>query len=527
MTRFNLLVMIVLASTLMSCLGKIDVDFREKGATNGAQPGKTPKADPIPIALTEGSVENLNLSFSYRDNIYVRNSIFSVEEDFNSDGYLDIVVSRGFTNDSIDSTYVYSGKDNSLLLTLSDNVSSSQSVEHFIANDLNNDGIKDIIVFSVFSQLNAYSGSDGSLLWQNSTGQPLHSPVLHQTEDIDSDGVDDIVMYNLFAGQDDYTLVSGTDGTKAWSSNYSFSGKITNVNTQDEDADGLQDLLVEELRDGPYILSSATGSVITGCPAIDSGINPTGSDSYIVGDDYDDDGQGDYIRFHYDARNPPAVFSSGTCSLLYSMPVNGSLTSSTNLLGDVDSDGVNDFFIEDKSFNTNRGSINLISGVDGSIIMTISGAVDNAKLTLVNTIDDINNDGHKDLYTTHVTAVTTNVITVYSGKNLSQIHSFASEVTAGEYFDVELFNHDLNGDGVNDLVISNSMFDNSRGKIYFYSGSNGELLKTLEGENENDLLSGVTLTDIDADGNLEINFSASGYNVNRGKMYTYDLSNFF
>ena len=68
MTRCNLLIMIVLASTLMSCLGKIDVDFREKGATNGAQ-AATDSAPLVSNATPANGTEDTEsiITLSYTD----------------------------------------------------------------------------------------------------------------------------------------------------------------------------------------------------------------------------------------------------------------------------------------------------------------------------------------------------------------------------------------------------------------------------------------------------------------------------
>jgi hypothetical protein len=517
---FKFIVFSFLAVGFLSCGSSIQVDlFDQNLSPLNVDPPVVTEINPLTDSF---SVTLADFSLSVGDLPGVSSSSYTVLEDFNGDGFLDSVISpgSGLLTTNIENTLVISGKDNSILYNFTPSNHILEGAEHLVVNDLNNDGVMDIITIHTFTELNAYSGIDGTLLWQTPITS-IQAPILKELEDVNSDGKNDFLLENIFAGRDYYTVYSGIDGTVLWEQDYALFGKVLDINVPDKDVDGLKDILIWDWGIGARVISSATGLVIQSCASV-------AADQMTIGDDYNNDGTNDYIEFEWDESIRPVVISGLDCSVLYTVVATGlGSVYSKSLLEDVNSDTVEDFLINESTFDTNRGKISIISGNDGAILHSLAGPAQNCDFKFEDTISDINSDGIKDLYTTHVTATLRNVITVYSGADLSEIYQISSDTLIGESFDVKVFDTDLNGDGVIDLIMSNLEYDSDRGRVYIFSGSDGSLIKSFDGENQGDELSGVSLTDIDGNGKLELNLSAAGFNSNLGKIYVYELNESF
>jgi outer membrane protein assembly factor BamB len=148
------------------------------------------------------------------------------------------------------------------------------------ASDLNDDGIKELIfVTGIFSpkgegcHLMALDGKTGALLWKRSLpGDGFATPGLM---DINGDGTDDLFMGGRF---DDFYAFNGKDGSSLWqlkAANKEASWPVMNFNTpvfiEDQDGDGLQDLLIVQGGANPdievipsliYVVSSKKGLIL-------------------------------------------------------------------------------------------------------------------------------------------------------------------------------------------------------------------------------------------------------------------------
>ena len=183
------------------------------------------------------------------------------------------------------------------------------------------------------------------------------------------------------------------------------------------------------------------------------------------------------------------VFSGADGSSLFDIlgqDFSDNFGSSVAGVGDVNNDGRDDFIvgIPNDTFNGATGSAKVFSGLDGSVLYYVLGfAPAGATGAAVTGLGDVNNDGHADFAVASV-FVGTGLITVYSGISGTTLYSTFG---AGG-LDVSIANAgDVNGDGINDLIVGGparlNNLNQSVGMVSILSGSNGALLRTLFGTN--------------------------------------------
>ncbi|KRO63476.1 MAG: hypothetical protein ABR80_00990, partial [Cryomorphaceae bacterium BACL11 MAG-121015-bin20] len=147
-----------------------------------------------------------------------------------------------------------------ILLSIISNAQNWESFTDFIgtfssprSSDLNGDGVMDIIIGggtdSLFSNngVMAYDGVDGTLLWNRSSRDELFGSAIFQ--DLNSDGINDVII----CGRDAQLLaINGSNGSLIWdffpfSTNPSDSGYYNFYNPQfinDVDGDSFNDILI-------------------------------------------------------------------------------------------------------------------------------------------------------------------------------------------------------------------------------------------------------------------------------------------
>ena len=163
---------------------------------------------------------------------------------------------------------------------------------------------------------------------------------------------------------------------------------------------------------------------------------------------------------------------------------------------DVNSDGVDDMVTSaptnDEGGN-NAGKVYVYSGADGKLLWSVVGETDNGQLGMgVEYGGDINNDGIPDVVAGAPFASTA---FAYSGKDGSVIHTFSGDSLGGLGIHLSGVD-DVNGDGFGDILIGepyqifNAPFGGDSiihpGKAHLFSGKDGKLLWTWEGEETDD-----------------------------------------
>ena len=202
--------------------------------------------------------------------------------------------------------------------------------------------------------------------------------------------------------------------------------------------------------------------------------------------------------------NQVFVFSGSDASELYKWIGGKSYGASLSSAGDVNNDGIQDIIIgapdDNKGGSTTRtGSLEVRSGVDGSILHFIQGGNNKAFLGYsVSDLDDINNDGYDD-FAAKINQSTRNnqsVVAIYSGKDKRVLRMLS--VNYGSTFGNYLENvGDLNNDGVNDLAISATEEFSS---VYIYSGKTLDLLSVKEADSNHSGYVTANAGDVDGDG---------------------------
>lgn len=211
--------------------------------------------------------------------------------------------------------------------------------------------------------------------------------------------------------------------------------------------------------------------------------------------------------------------------------------------GDINNDGFNDLLVGSPTSDvraSNTGSVTVFSGDDGSVLYTKHGENTNDRLGVcVAGIGDVNDDGFDDFAAgAHLFddggATTDNrgMVSVFSGATGEIMYSLIGEA-AGDNFGWGVSGvGDVNNDGQPDLVVGaplNDALGSNTGRVYVYSGPDGESLHVFTGERAADKL-GLTVAsagDMDNDGFDDILTGAWWYDIgedssdNRGRAYVF------
>ncbi len=181
--------------------------------------------------------------------------------------------------------------------------------------------------------------------------------------------------------------------------------------------------------------------------------------------------------------------------------------------GDVNRDGVDDVIVGEPFLSTGAtqpGFAYIYSGQTGALIHTLAG--NNAGDEFGGAVDgmgDLNNDGHADVVVgapARGFSPGVGYANVHSGFDGSVMFTFTDGVTGSEFGTAVANAGDVNNDGKADIVIGAPAGASGFGQVTVYSGANGALLHTFTGDVFPDYL-GFSVdgaNDINGDGYADI-----------------------
>ncbi|MEQ1691167.1 MAG: VCBS repeat-containing protein, partial [Gemmatimonas sp.] len=165
-------------------------------------------------------------------------------------------------------------------------------------------------------------------------------------------------------------------------------------------------------------------------------------------------------------------------------------------IGDVDGDKVNDIVTSAPTYGANGqptgpGRVYVYSGRTGKLVwMQTGSAGENLGLGLEGA-GDVNGDGAGDVI---AGAPGSNKAYVYSGRDGHVLHALAGRDSAERFGSSAAGAGDVNGDGMADVIVgapSNNAKGAGAGRAYLFSGKDGVLLFTLDGEKAGDAFGSI------------------------------------
>ena len=497
--------------------------------------------------------------------------------DVNNDGYDDVIVGAYLSSSSRGKAYLYFGGSSGPSSTPSwvssgESLSSNFGVSVSTALDVNNDGFDDILVGA--SGYNSNTGK--AYLYLGRNGVPLNVPswtftgesddsylaAISSAGDVNNDGYNDVIVgapgFDNFTGKAYLFLgsSSGLSTTPAWTKAGEGTGNYFGfcvTRADDVNNDGYDDVLISTdgfngnlskayiFHGNPSGLSStpawtdSDNSGSYGYSVSSAGdLNKDGYDDIVVGDlEYLASSGAAYVYLGGSSGisiNPNIVLSGETFGSEFGYSVSG--------IGDINSDGFDDIAIGADGYSYEAGAVYVYygnsHGIDSVQSAFILGTFDSRFGSNVAGCGDVNGDGFDDLLGAGYQYETDRGnVRIFRGSACGVVKY--NWIRAGTR-DSERFGYDLNmagdvnGDGLNDLIIGGYGFSGNKGKAYLFLGDTCRpgLMESwsAEGSSTNDLFGTHVNTagDVNNDGFDEIIVGASGVNSSKGKVYLYQGS---
>ncbi|MFZ0391466.1 MAG: choice-of-anchor D domain-containing protein [Calditrichia bacterium] len=355
--------------------------------------------------------------------------------------------------------------------------------------DLNNDGIKDVVIGTGGGNEHVYAvnGKTGEMLWTFGTDDPNSYSMgdfqaVDVKRDFNGDQVNDVLAIadgseTNNGGYHSAYLFDGTNGNMIWSYTYpgpnlSFGKSI--ISMEDLTGDGVPEAMINVSNNNSgntdkktYCIDGAYGTPVWDQIAVNNGPKellelpvPGETPDVIVGEYFAD------VR-RLDGETGAVVWYT-TVGVGYAGIIQ------MNLISDINNDGFDDIL-----FATFTGAVSCLSGADGSYLWSFAAEFQYG----ITAVPDLNNDGFDDVVVGGGTNnPDTGFLYVLSGKG-----------------DMTLMTKTYSGDRINAVAVMPSIDGNdsyeilastNNGQVYCYSG--GLTASSISG-NENNLPAGFEL----------------------------------
>src|SRR5690606_37627558 len=195
--------------------------------------------------------------------------------------------------------------------------------------------------------------------------------------------------------------------------------------------------------------------------------------------------------------------------------------------GDVDGDGTPDVLIGDWRYGppASAGSASVFSGANGTLLLRIPGTANNDRLgTVVAGVGDMDGDGRADILAAspwangHMSAV--GLVRVYSGADGAVLHSIQGDLTNDFFGGSAAGLGDFDGDDIPDFAVGAYGDDDggvNSGSARVYSGADGSVVLRIDGNSGMDELGfSVSSAGSSADGTRRLAVGAPNDNLGAG-----------
>jgi len=363
--------------------------------------------------------------------------------------------------------------------------------------DINGDGIDDVIVCSEDNNIRCFSGGEtgsGVVIWTHNiySGNIYSQNGLTIMPDVNGDGYQEVVV-GATGGARLVRCISGLTGTTVWTYDtheYGGGGWVYQVDSSfDYNNDGKFDVLATAGDDssdtGPkraFLLNGVTGAKIWDYYLGGPGFSIIGVEDF-TGDGIPDvvDGcsnEGETIGYvkGINGANGAQVWSFTTAS---------SSVWGIEQIDDVSGDGVKDIIAGDFS-----GHIYGLSATNGA--QQYTNSIGTCLIVGSIKLNDVNSDGHPDIVFRHSTIHTTQVINGQTG-SIIWSHPVADQPWNAARIS------DVSGDTIDDLIIGTLYTSNY---CYFLDGTDGSELSVIGYGEAVDAINAIP--DVVADGSMEM-----------------------
>jgi hypothetical protein len=456
--------------------------------------------------------------------------------DVNGDGFDDLIVGAYFDNNNgsnSGSARVFSGANGSILDTFDgDSMDDQFGFAVSGAGDVNDDGFADFIVGARLDDNNGVdSGSVRVFLSVPTPAGPTPCP-----GDATGDNIVNFADLNTILSNfgeschgERGTAVTHIPSFPAYSGDRGNDQLGTSVGSAgDVNNDGFDDLIVGAPLDdnsgsnsgSARVYSGATGAVIRNLSGDSAGdqfgfsvsgagdVNGDGFDDLIIGSPFADN--------NGVSSGSVRVVSGANGAVIRTLngdSFDDQFGTSVSSAGDVNNDSFDDFIVGapgDDNNGSNSGSARVFSGVNGAILYTFNGdSADDTFGISVSGAGDVNNDGFDDLIVgapfDDNNGTSSGSARIFSGATGAILYTFNGD-SANDNFGGSVSDAgDVNNDAFNDVIIGARADGNNgpaSGSARVFSGVNGSVLYTFNGDSAVDLFGGSVsgAGDVNGDG---------------------------
>ncbi len=373
--------------------------------------------------------------------------------------------------------------------------------------DVNNDGYDDVAVtapaytFEETPFVDVYSGLDGTVLLKLNS-QFGEGQNVEPLGDVNGDGHDDFMVGNAILA--DVVLYSGMDGTEIDTLDYTFgsfgspsSGFASSIAAiGDLNGDAITDFAVGAIQpEGCHAASCPAGKgFVTAFSGADRSVlfvtfGQSNGDAYgwsvDAAGDVDNDGVPDIIVGTLPTFQTPyvQVLSGIDGSVIHHLDGTNTFGFSVAGIGDLDNDGHSEFLVGEPGFSNGTlrvGAVYVYNGFDASVLTTHVGTEKDEQLgTDVEGTGDFTADGTPDYLLDTGTFVRRRSNTTFNQRRTLMVSGKTGNVFAtihgnrpGDLYQEGVAPAgDVNGDGIEDIILGNSNGGQFAGTATVYSGS--------------------------------------------------------